>query len=360
MKKILLTMLLGVMLTGSVGAIDLVVDNEPLIPTVPAQIVNGRTLVPLRAIFEELEAVVAWDGELQKVTATKDDIVIELTINDTLAYINGTQNVLDVPATIIDGSTMVPVRFVSEALNATVYWVDETQTVRVASAVYDVVRVVDGDTIVVNYNGEEEKVRLIGIDTPESVHPDNEKNTSEGILASDYTAALLDGKQVELEFDVDMYDMYQRLLAYVYIDGVMLNKTLLEDGVAEIATYEPNVKYLDDFNAIMGVAPEIVEETVEDTQPTQTSNQVTITTPIGRNEEATVSIVGTPNTNYDITVIYSSGESSADGLEDKISDENGTVYWTWKIGGRTTLGTYDISIKGDDGSSFYTSIEIIE
>lgn len=115
------------------------------------------------------------------------------------------------------------------------------------SQLYDVVRVVDGDTIVVKYNGVDEKVRLIGIDTPESVHADESKNTEEGVLVSDYTKKMLTGKKVGLEFDVSKRDKYGRLLAYVYLDGEMYNKILLKEGYATVATYPPNVKYVDEF-----------------------------------------------------------------------------------------------------------------
>ena len=120
------------------------------------------------------------------------------------------------------------------------------------SELYDaeVLRVVDGDTIKVNFNGAEETVRFIGVDTPESVHPDKEKNVPYGKVASDYTKEKLDGKTVRLEFDVEERDRYGRLLAYVYIGDQMFNKMLLEDGHAMIATYPPNVKYVEDFTAI--------------------------------------------------------------------------------------------------------------
>ncbi len=121
---------------------------------------------------------------------------------------------------------------------------------------YKVVRVVDGDTFVVDFNGKEEKVRLIGVDTPESVHVDKAKNTKEGILVSDYTKSKLNGKTVKLEFDVSERDKYGRLLAYVYIDGEMYNKHLLEIGYAKIATYPPNVKYVEEFKEIQKEARE--------------------------------------------------------------------------------------------------------
>ena len=114
---------------------------------------------------------------------------------------------------------------------------------------YEVVRVVDGDTFVALIAGEKVKVRLIGVDTPESVHPDKSKNTEAGKTASDYTKEMLDGKSVYLEYDVDTYDRYDRMLAYVYLsDGTtMLNRLLLESGNASVMTVQPNVKYADEF-----------------------------------------------------------------------------------------------------------------
>lgn len=128
--------------------------------------------------------------------------------------------------------------------------VEEYSAATIPSDQYEVLRVVDGDTFVIDYNGTEEKVRLIGIDTPESVHPDADRNSAAGLTASDYTKSLLKGKSVKLEFDVQQRDKYGRLLAYAYVDGYMLNKKLLEDGYAVVATYPPNVKYVDEFKAV--------------------------------------------------------------------------------------------------------------
>lgn len=134
--------------------------------------------------------------------------------------------------------------------------VNTNTTIQNTDELYNVVRVVDGDTFVISYNGKEEKVRLIGIDTPESVHANASKNTEEGKLASDYTKELLTGKKVKLEFDVEKKDKYGRFLAYVYLDDKMVNKLLLEEGYAKIATYPPNVKYVEDFKQIQKQARE--------------------------------------------------------------------------------------------------------
>ena len=83
---------------------------------------NGRTLVPLRAIFEKIGANVEWNGDTQTVTATKDDITVSLTINNTTANKNGEALTLDVPAKIINGRTLVPVRFISDCFGVNVDW----------------------------------------------------------------------------------------------------------------------------------------------------------------------------------------------------------------------------------------------
>ena len=125
-----------------------------------------------------------------------------------------------------------------------------------SSDAYSVVRVVDGDTIIVDMDGTEERIRMIVIDTSESVHPDKSKNVEYGEIASEFTKSLLEDQAVTLEYDVQERDKYGRILAYVYLDGEMINKTLLEEGHAKVATYPPNVKYTKDFTAIQEKARE--------------------------------------------------------------------------------------------------------
>lgn len=106
-----------------------------------------------------------------------------------------------------------------------------------------VINVIDGDTIIADVEGQERKVRLIGIDTPESVSEISEENTEEGILASEYTRSRLLNRTVTLETDVQKTDKYGRLLAYIYMDNRMLNLELLETGYARVLTVPPNIKY---------------------------------------------------------------------------------------------------------------------
>lgn len=110
-------------------------------------------------------------------------------------------------------------------------------------------RVVDGDTvIVINHEGKEERVRLLLIDTPESVHP-NKPPEKYGKEASDYAKEYLkQGMRVALERGNPEKDKYDRTLGYIFVDGVNFNQLMIEKGYARVAyVYEPNTKYLDEF-----------------------------------------------------------------------------------------------------------------
>lgn len=102
--------------------------EEPSFDTAPF-IRDGSTLVPFRAISEALKATVSWNQDERSVTVTRDGITVKLYIDSKTAYIDGVALTLDVPAAIVNGSTVVPVRFVSEALEAAVKWESETQSV---------------------------------------------------------------------------------------------------------------------------------------------------------------------------------------------------------------------------------------
>ncbi|TRY27962.1 nuclease [Brevibacillus sp. LEMMJ03] len=105
-------------------------------------------------------------------------------------------------------------------------------------------RVVDGDTFEI---ASGEKVRMIGVDTPETVKP-NHPVEPYGKEASNFSKKLLTGQTVTLKFDVEPRDRYGRLLAYVYMaDGTFVNEKLVRDGYARIMTIPPNVAYADLF-----------------------------------------------------------------------------------------------------------------
>ena len=116
-----------------------------------------------------------------------------------------------------------------------------------------VTRVVDGDTIEVDYKGSAVDIRLIGIDTPETVHP-SEPVECFGPAASRFTTTSLTGETVRLEFDVERRDYYGRMLSYVWDEGKLFNSTLVQRGFATVSTYPPNVKYVDRFTAAQNQA----------------------------------------------------------------------------------------------------------
>jgi len=109
-----------------------------------------------------------------------------------------------------------------------------------------VVRVIDGDTIVVLINGLEYRVRYIGINTPETVDPRKPVECF-GREASQRNRELVEEKTVELEKDVSETDQYGRLLRYVWVDGEMVNAVLVSEGYAMVVTYPPDVKYQELF-----------------------------------------------------------------------------------------------------------------
>ncbi|MBK5247150.1 MAG: N-acetylmuramoyl-L-alanine amidase [Peptostreptococcaceae bacterium] len=107
---------------------------------VPPLIVGARTLIPVRAFFEALGATVEWDAENRIVTIENDGSTVELVIDSPVAKVEGKAKILEVPAMIIDhdedgtGSTMVPLRFVSEGLGAEVSWIEATRTANIVPA----------------------------------------------------------------------------------------------------------------------------------------------------------------------------------------------------------------------------------
>ena len=116
---------------------------------------------------------------------------------------------------------------------------------------YKVIRVVDGDTIVIKYNGKYEKVRFLCVNTPESVHPDKKQNIPMGKVASNYAKKKLAGKYVELEFEGSRRrGYYGRLLAYVFVDWKNINLDLVRQGLSPYYTkYGKSQKYDAEFSA---------------------------------------------------------------------------------------------------------------
>ncbi len=105
-----------------------------------------------------------------------------------------------------------------------------------------VIRIVDGDTIHVRVGERLEKVRYIGVNTPELHHPRKGEEPG-GRAAAAVNRDLLSGRRVRLELDAQSRDRYGRLLAYVWVDDIMVNAELVRRGFAQVMTVPPNVRH---------------------------------------------------------------------------------------------------------------------
>lgn len=113
---------------GMSSGINVLIDGSPLAFDVPPQMINGRTMVPLRVIFEAMGAGIEWNSSTQTVTATKDGTVVILTVGNTSPKVNGKAVSIDQPGIIVDGRTLAPLRFVAEAFGGSVNWVAAENT----------------------------------------------------------------------------------------------------------------------------------------------------------------------------------------------------------------------------------------
>lgn len=112
----------------------------------------------------------------------------------------------------------------------------------------ELVKTIDGDTIKIKYEGKEQNVRYLLVDTPETNHAQLGKQPF-GQQAKDRNTELMNSGKLEIEFDIgEQVDKYGRLLAYIYIDGVSIQEKLLEEGLARVGyVYPPNTRHLDAF-----------------------------------------------------------------------------------------------------------------
>ncbi|WP_068784041.1 C40 family peptidase [Paenibacillus phocaensis] len=117
----------------STGRIAIELDGKLLQPKTPPTLVNGSVLLPIRDVFEALGAKLGWDDASKTVTATKGPMTLVYRIGDTTAQLNGQTLTLPVPGQIKNGYTLVPLRFVSEALGCEVVWDGDHRTVRITS-----------------------------------------------------------------------------------------------------------------------------------------------------------------------------------------------------------------------------------
>ncbi len=163
LNRILILSILSIFISTGVLAssqdIRIILDGERLHTEVSAEIVNSRTLVPMRAIFEALGVNIDWNKDTKTIVGTKGSDKIILTIESTKGRINGKDVNLESPPIIIDGRTLVPIRFIAESLGSNVDWNKDTRTVIINSTGIN-----EEDVISNIENIELEVLRLVNIE----------------------------------------------------------------------------------------------------------------------------------------------------------------------------------------------------
>ena len=113
--------------------IKIMIDGKELKTDVAPIIKNDRTLVPFRALLQALDSEVGWDDSTKTVTSSKDGMTIQLQIGNVIALVNGEEKTLDTAPEIVDDRTLIPLRFVSENLKYKVDWDGETRVITIST-----------------------------------------------------------------------------------------------------------------------------------------------------------------------------------------------------------------------------------
>jgi hypothetical protein len=168
---------------ASAQSVRVTVDGDPVnFRGTGPRIVGQRVMVPLRGVFEEMGATVDWDSASRTVSAMDGDTDIELKIGDRRAIVDGEVVMLDVPAMLMGGRTMVPLRFLSESLGANVEWNEPSKLVMITTSGTD--RTDRDDTIVTV------PPRILVQDTVIPVSLDNTLRSNEARIGDTFTATL--------------------------------------------------------------------------------------------------------------------------------------------------------------------------
>lgn len=139
MKRIISLLLAAIMMfsvnlvTFASDAIYVTLDGIYVDFDVKPQIISGRTMVPIRAIFEKMGAMVEWDANTSSAICTKGETVVKMTVNSMDMYVNDQLTKMDISPVVIDGRTLAPARYVAEAFGATVQWNQESKTVVIST-----------------------------------------------------------------------------------------------------------------------------------------------------------------------------------------------------------------------------------
>lgn len=235
-SALLISSSVGVGMASAADMTDLnspsvVIDGQQQTYDQPPVVINGRTLVPLRGIFEALNANVNWDGSTQTVTAQKADTTITLQIGSTNATKNGDSITLDEAAQIMNGRTMVPVRFVGESLGANVNWDGVKNSIVINSGSTS-----QGSQTTVNQGTNDQSSK-------------STSSTSDSFNISDKTGPITYQQALDLALKTSnsvnnaniAVDRAKDSIAQTSINGQM-NNSFIPDGATSGSTYSPGIR----------------------------------------------------------------------------------------------------------------------
>ncbi len=155
-----LVMLFSLSATAFAGSsIYVMLDGNYIGFDVKPQVISGRTMVPIRAIFEKMGATVSWDGNSNSAICTKGSTVVKMTVGNMIMYVNNQPVKMDIAPLVINGRTLAPARYAAEAFGAKVDWDENTKTVIIRTTV--TMYAIDGRTISVPKN-EVEAYKKVG------------------------------------------------------------------------------------------------------------------------------------------------------------------------------------------------------
>lgn len=241
-RVILLILLLLSILTVPVSAnTDVPVvflDGKKLEFKINPILLDGTTLVPLRKIFEALGAKIEWVQSTQTVIAKKKNLVITYTIGALTGKKNNEIINLPLAGQLIEGNTMIPLRFVSEAFGAKVVWEDHSRSILISSQIntkVEVTDVGDGSIIAIKRGDLEDRIAILGF---ESLDPVLDSSALHYIQQQ-----LSNLPSIWIETETQVRDQRGILLVYAYLqDGTMLNADLLAKGYAKLR--EPRTRVI--------------------------------------------------------------------------------------------------------------------
>jgi hypothetical protein len=232
-----------------IGSTQAQINGQSVTMSTPAQVTDGRTLVPLRFIGDAFGCDVQWDGDSRTATVVLADQIIEVPVGLNYAVINGDKTNIDIPAQIVNGSTMVPIRFISESLGSKVDYNAATQGITISLKTYinkdqGFEMILPADWVV-----DDETVEGVEISAYQSIFGlVGWADPAEGINASNFN-----------EFAEECFKEYaDKNEVSTFIEGVIAGVVYEEEGTINIHAY----KLLDDgiYLCVFAVSKDLIDD----------------------------------------------------------------------------------------------------